>query len=154
MESGNEIKTIIAEDVEIVGSVKCTGSIEIKGKLDGDLTCGGKAVIGETAVINGALNVEAISILGQVDGNITAKDRIEMKSSARVNGDIKSKRLTVEDGVSFVGKSEVNPSEMQTARKPPTDKAPDAAAAPGTGEADKRQDVDDKVRQPGVLGRK
>ena len=33
-----------------------------------------------------------------------------MKSTARVTGDIRAKRLSVEDGVTFVGRSEVNPS--------------------------------------------
>jgi cytoskeletal protein CcmA (bactofilin family) len=45
-----------------------------------------------------------------VNGNITAKDRIEMKSTARVTGDIRAKRLSVEDGVTFIGRSEVNSS--------------------------------------------
>ncbi len=48
--------------------------------------------------------------MGQVSGNITAKDKIELKSTARLHGDIRAKRLTVEDGVTFVGKVEVNPA--------------------------------------------
>ncbi len=152
MENVKEAKTIIGEDVAIVGSVKCTGDIEIKGKLEGDLTCGGRTVIGESAVIKGSLTVEVASILGQIDGNISAKDRIEMKSSARVNGDIKAKRLTVEDGVTFIGKSEVNPSGMQTARHAPVGKAPEADGAAGHGSADK--DADDKSKAQGIFGRK
>ena len=31
-----------------------------------------------------------------------------MKSTARVTGDIRAKRLSVEDGVTFIGRSEVN----------------------------------------------
>ena len=54
--------------------------------------------------------VSSACIEGAVHGNITAKDRIEMKSTARVTGDIRAKRLSVEDGVMFVGRSEVNPS--------------------------------------------
>ena len=41
-----------------------------------------------------------------------------MKSSARVTGDIKAKRLSVEDGVTFVGRSEVNPSGSPIAGAP------------------------------------
>jgi cytoskeletal protein CcmA (bactofilin family) len=96
--------------VEIVGSIKCSGNIHLAGKLNGDLTCSGNAVLLESASVKGNLSVESVSVMGQVSGNITARDRIELKSTARVAGDIKSKRLTVEDGVTFVGKSEVNPS--------------------------------------------
>ena len=48
-------------------------------------------------------------IEGTINGSITAKDKIEMKAAARITGDIKSKRLAVEDGVTFLGKADVNP---------------------------------------------
>ena len=84
--------------------------MRIDGKLDGELNCNGDAVVGKSATIKGNLSVNSISIEGAINGNVVAKDRIEMKSSARVTGDIKAKRLSVEDGVTFIGKSEVNPS--------------------------------------------
>jgi cytoskeletal protein CcmA (bactofilin family) len=74
------------------------------------LHCTGDAVIGKDAQIKGNIVVTSASIEGAVQGNVTAKDRIEMKSSARVTGDIRAKRLSVEDGVTFIGRSEVNPS--------------------------------------------
>ncbi len=104
------LSTIIGEDVELTGTIKCNDSIQINGKLNGDLNCTGDAIIGEKATVHGNLTVNGVSVLGQVSGNIVAKDKIELKASARVNGDIKAKRLTVVDGVTFVGKSEVNPS--------------------------------------------
>jgi cytoskeletal protein CcmA (bactofilin family) len=108
--------TVIGEDVEVVGSIKCASNIQIDGKLNGDLTCNGKAVIGKSATIKGNMNVDAITLLGQVNGNIAAKDILELKASARMNGDVRSKRLTVEDGVTFIGKVEVNPSGATQAR--------------------------------------
>lgn len=110
MDGNDKAKTVIAEDVEIQGSIKCAGNIQLDGKLNGDMNCNGNAVIGASANVKGNISVESVSVLGQINGNITAKDRIELKSTARLNGDIRAKRLTVEDGVSFVGKSEVNPS--------------------------------------------
>jgi cytoskeletal protein CcmA (bactofilin family) len=110
MNGDQAAKTVIAEDVEIVGSVKSTGDIHLSGKLSGDLTCNGNATIGQSANIKGNISADSTTISGQVNGNVSAKDRIEMKATARVNGDIRAKRLTVEDGVTFVGKSEVNPS--------------------------------------------
>lgn len=113
MADGNAMNgtgTTIGDDVEVVGTIKCNESIQINGKLNGDLNCSGDAVIGEKAVVQGNLSVNCVSVKGQITGNINAKDRIEMKSTARITGDIKSKRLTVVDGVTFIGKSEVNPS--------------------------------------------
>ena len=65
--------------------------------------------------------MDSIVVMGQITGNIIAKDKIDLKATARLTGDIKAKRLAVEDGVTFVGKSEVNPSGLvqQTVSKPP-----------------------------------
>lgn len=111
----NEQKTTIASDVEITGTVKSAGGLRIDGKLDGELNCKGDAVIGKSAAIKGNLSVNSVVIEGNIQGNVSAQDKIDMKASARVQGDIRSKRLAVEDGVTFVGKSEVNPSGQSVA---------------------------------------
>jgi len=110
MDNHTTPQSVIAADVEITGTIKSSGSIRIDGKLDGELHCTGDAIIGKEAKIKGNIIVSSTTIEGTISGNVTAKDRIEMKSSARVTGDIKSKRLSVEDGVTFIGRSEVNPS--------------------------------------------
>jgi cytoskeletal protein CcmA (bactofilin family) len=120
-----QTKTIIGEDVEISGNIKCESNIQINGKLNGDLTCGGQAMIGNTSAVKGNMSIDTVSIMGQVNGNITAKDKIELKSTARLHGDIRAKRLTVEDGVTFVGKVEVSPAGTSAAApsKPADDNA-------------------------------
>lgn len=110
MDNTTTPQSIIASEVEITGTIKSTGSVRMDGKLDGELHCTGDAIIGKSAIIKGNLAVNSVTIEGTIQGNVVAKDRIEMKSTARVTGDIKSKRLSVEDGVTFVGRSEVNPS--------------------------------------------
>src|SRR5277367_5767990 len=110
MDSNTAPQSVISSEVEITGTIKSSGSIRVDGKLDGELHCTGDAIIGKAAQIKGNIVVTSATIEGSVQGNVTAKDRIEMKSSARVTGDIRAKRLSVEDGVTFVGRSEVNPS--------------------------------------------
>lgn len=109
--SPTEMKTIIADDVEITGSIKCASNIQIDGKLNGDLNCSGDALLGTSCSIKGNVNVKSTVVNGQVNGNISAKDKIDLKASARITGDIRAKRLTVEDGVSFIGKAEITPSQ-------------------------------------------
>jgi cytoskeletal protein CcmA (bactofilin family) len=110
MDNNETPQSVISNDIEIIGTIKGSGSVRIDGKLEGELHCGGDAVIGKSAQIKGNVMVNSVTVEGAVQGNITAKDRIEMKSSARVTGDIRAKRLSVEDGVTFIGRSEVNPS--------------------------------------------
>ncbi|MBM4144295.1 MAG: polymer-forming cytoskeletal protein [Lentisphaerae bacterium] len=150
MQNSEEVKTVIGEDVEIVGSVKSASNVKIDGKLNGDLTCKGNAVIGPSANVKGNLNVNSIEIHGHVSGNVNARDRIQLKATANLNGDIRGKRLSVEDGVTFIGKSEVNPQG-------PSQRGPGQEAAPGGAEAESAEPVvEDKadVRRAGMLGRK
>lgn len=123
-------QTIISADVQITGTIKSSGPVRIDGKLEGDLVCASDAVIGRSAVIKGALQVSSVIVEGAVQGNITAKDKIDMKSTAKVHGDISAKRLAVEDGVTFIGKSEVNPTGSAA-----TTPAPEPAPQPPVGDA-------------------
>ncbi len=132
MEADKTVKTIIAEDIEITGNIKSASQIQFDGKLNGDLNCAGVAMLGKSALVKGNVIAESVIIAGSISGNITAKDRIEMKSTAKVQGDIRAKRLTVEDGVTFIGKSEVNPAgfgEAKDAGSPPHAPAPAAQPA-------------------------
>jgi cytoskeletal protein CcmA (bactofilin family) len=103
-------KSILSAELEIIGTIKTSGSVQIDGRVEGEVISQGDVILGKSGTVKGNLNVNSISVSGTIVGNITAKDRIELKSTARLMGDIKAKRLAVEDGVTFVGKSEVNPT--------------------------------------------
>ena len=122
-------QSVISSEVEITGTIKSSGSIRVDGKLEGELHCAGDAIIGKSAQIKGNMEVSSATIEGAVQGNVSAKDRIELKSSARVTGDIRAKRLSVEDGVTFIGRSEVNPSGSPLDGEAPVVNAPAVSAA-------------------------
>lgn len=128
-------ETVIAPEVEITGTLKTAGSVQFNGKLSGDLVAAGDAAIGKEARVTGNLEVNCVSIAGRVEGNISAKDRIEMQATAHVQGDIKAKRLTVEEGVTFIGRSEVNPSGEPVKTAPASADAPSAGVPPKVGES-------------------
>jgi len=106
-----EPRTIIADDVEIGGPIKCTGGVRMGGRMSGDLTSAGDVTVEKTSQIKGNLSVNSLVVLGAIKGNIVVRDRVELKGNARVAGDIKAKRLVVEEGVSLSGKIEITPSE-------------------------------------------
>jgi cytoskeletal protein CcmA (bactofilin family) len=47
-----------------------------------------------------------------VHGNITVDERCELKARAVLQGDLKAARLVIEEGATFVGKSEVTPNKI------------------------------------------
>ncbi len=117
--SNENQQSVIGADVEIIGTIKSNGSVRLDGKLEGELLCGGNAILGKDALVKGNITATSVSIEGKINGNILAKDKIEMKATATVNGDIKARRLSVEDGVTFVGRSEVNPNNTAMPVPPP-----------------------------------
>lgn len=143
-----EPRTIIADDVEISGSIRSTGGVRIAGRLGGDLISGGDVTVEKTCQIKGNLSANAIVVCGAIKGNITAKDRIELKGNARIAGDIKAKRLVVEDGVSLVGKFEISPSEGAPGEMALDTESP-AASADEAGKAGE----DEAARPSGTVSR-
>jgi cytoskeletal protein CcmA (bactofilin family) len=58
-------------------------------------------------------------VRGKINGNIMAKDKIDIKSKAELFGDIRASKLAIEEGVTFVGKTEVNPNKVAPSPPPP-----------------------------------
>jgi cytoskeletal protein CcmA (bactofilin family) len=119
--SNGVAQSVITSEVEIKGVIKSAGSVRMDGKLDGDLASQGDSILGKTATMKGNISGNNVVIEGTINGTIAAKDKIEMKAAARITGDIKSRRLAVEDGVTFIGKADVNPNSGSAAGMPEKD---------------------------------
>ena len=79
-------------------------------------------------------NAQTVVVRGKVNGNISAKEKIEIKTKAELFGDIRASKLSVEEGVTFVGKTEVNPNKISptpSARPGEAPKAPEPGKPPG-----------------------
>jgi len=105
-------KNVLGSDVEIKGNIKFTGELTFDGKLDGEVHTEGTLHLGDGAVINGNITAQSVVVRGKVNGNINAKEKIEIKAKAELFGDIRATKLTIEEGVTFVGKTEVNPNKV------------------------------------------
>jgi len=100
----NSSKNVLSSDVEIKGNLKFSGELTFEGKLEGEIQSDGILHLGDSAVVN---------------GNIVAKEKIDIKTKAELFGDIRSSKLTIEEGVTFVGKTEVNPNKVAPTAPPP-----------------------------------
>src|SRR5437016_3908480 len=100
-------KDILSSDVEIKGSIKFQKELLIDGKVEGEINSDGVLTIGENADIRGEIKTKSITVYGKVQGNITVGERCELKSRCTLQGDLKAARLVIEEGATFIGKSEV-----------------------------------------------
>jgi len=100
-------KDVLSSDVEIKGSIKFQKELLIDGKVEGEINSDGVLTIGENADIRGEVKTKSITVYGKVHGNITVAERCELKSKCTLQGDLKAARLVIEEGATFIGKSEV-----------------------------------------------
>jgi cytoskeletal protein CcmA (bactofilin family) len=100
-------KDVLSSDVEIKGSIKFQKELLIDGKVEGEINSDGVLTIGENADIRGEIKTKSITVYGKVHGNITVAERCELKSKCTLQGDLKAARLVIEEGATFIGKSEV-----------------------------------------------
>lgn len=105
-------KNILSSDVEIKGSIKFQNELIIDGKIEGEIVSSGVLTVGENAEIRGEIKTKSVTVLGKVHGNITVDERCELKTRAQLIGDLKAARLMIEEGATFVGKSEVTPNKI------------------------------------------
>ena len=122
-------RNVLNSDVEIKGTLKFAEELTFDGKLEGDITSEGSLNVGENAVVKGNLNVNSAVLRGRINGNVTAKEKLEIKAKTELFGDIRSAKLIIEEGVTFVGKSEVNPNKVSPTAPPPQPRAGEASKA-------------------------
>ena len=121
--ANNNSKNVLNSDVELKGTLKFSGEMTFDGKLDGDINSEGSLNLGDNAVVKGNINVTSVVVRGKVTGNIVARDKIDIKARTELFGDIRAARLVMEDGVTFVGQTEVNPSRTTPSPPRPTEPA-------------------------------
>ncbi len=104
-------RTNLCSDVEIKGSIMFKDYLRLDGKFEGDIQSGGTLIVGENGVVKAEIQVGNLIVEGKIYGNVVATDKLELRSTAQLFGDIKATRLVIAEGVVFVGKSDVNPSQ-------------------------------------------
>ncbi|MFM1942293.1 MAG: hypothetical protein RI897_1275 [Verrucomicrobiota bacterium] len=140
--SSSNAQNVLNSDVDLRGTLKCSGNVFFDGKLDGDLFTDGSLELGENALIRGNVGGNSVIARGKINGNISSRERLEIKSRTEIVGDLRAAKMVMEDGVSFQGKAEIAPAKsVNTSTVPnPTyiPKPPDAYKATEIGKPSSR----------------
>src|SRR5437763_5859246 len=126
-------KNVLNSDVEIKGTLKFSGELTFDGKVDGDINSEGTLTLGDNALVKGTIDVGSVVVRGKITGNVIAKDKIELKAKTELFGDVRAAKLVIEEGVTFVGKTEVNPNKVSPTAPPVRANEPAKAPAPAKG---------------------
>jgi len=103
-----EISGFLDEGTDFQGELRFRETMRIDGKFNGKIFSKNVLIIGESAKIEGDIEVSNISINGQVKGKLVGDKKVEIHSRGRVYGDIITPSLIIEDGAFFHGKCDMD----------------------------------------------
>lgn len=104
-----EPETTLGEGVVFRGELSFERLLRIDGVFEGELISQGKVIVGPKGKVKANLNLREAIIEGKVEGNITVSERLELRGAAVVHGDIEAKLLSVDEGVTILGRLNVQP---------------------------------------------
>lgn len=96
--------SIISEGAVMNGDFESNGDIRVDGRLNGNIYCNSKLLIGPKGIIEGNISGNHADIQGTVKGNIKMSGQLNLQGKATITGDINVARLQMESTVCFNGK--------------------------------------------------
>lgn len=117
--------SVIAGSAVIRGNVRGDTSLEILGRVEGDVGITGDLSIGPDAVIVGSVSAARVVVGGSVEGDVTGTDAVVVADTGRVVGDLVAPRIGMSEGAHVRGNVRTDGSNGSPARSA----APRAAAS-------------------------
>ncbi len=94
-------KTIISEELTVTGNIKGESTIEIRGKVIGDIDI--RAMdIHEGGSVEGNVTVDTAHVRGHLKGSLSAQS-LDLYAQADVHAEITAKAMAAEKGARVIG---------------------------------------------------
>jgi cytoskeletal protein CcmA (bactofilin family) len=87
----------------IKGNIKAEEDFRIDGKIEGNIECSGKVIVGPQAEVTGNIYCNNADLLGKITGNIEVNETVSLKSQVVFTGEIIAKYVDIEAGAVFNG---------------------------------------------------
>lgn len=95
--------THISEDITFKGEINHEDTLQIDGKMQGELKGTGKVVIGSTGNVKADIQVREIEVHGALQGTVKQADFLHAVAGANMNADIHTKEVQIDKGSRFQG---------------------------------------------------
>src|SRR5256712_13129310 len=95
--------TVVGDRARMEGKCDIADSIQVECEIGGEMTVGGKLVIGEKGSLNANVQTVDAIVLGHYAGNMIATGNVEIAETGRVTGNITTDSLVISKGGFFNG---------------------------------------------------
>ncbi len=100
----SDVVSVIGPGMEIVGDIKCDGTVRVEGKVKGSIKATKSVVIGKGGRVAGDIETQDVVVAGTVDGTVVGASRVELQETCKVQGDIRSRRIKLDEGGTVEGR--------------------------------------------------
>jgi cytoskeletal protein CcmA (bactofilin family) len=97
----------VSQGIRIKGELSGSEDLFIDGTVDGKINLSNSVLtVGPNAIVKADITARELVLRGRAEGKFEATERIQIWGSARVEAELKSQRLSIEDGAELRGKVE------------------------------------------------
>ncbi len=99
----SEIKAFLGPGSKFEGKLFFDEIVRLDGFFKGEINSRDTLIVGETADVEGDIEVGTFILSGRFKGNIKATTRVELRRPAQIEGTLETPVLVVEEGVVLNG---------------------------------------------------
>jgi cytoskeletal protein CcmA (bactofilin family) len=90
--------SVIGAGTVVRGNLEGEGSLEVYGRVNGDVSMTGEVLVGEGGAVLGAITASKISVSGAVQGDLRGTEAVLLERGAKVVGDLSAPRVGIANG--------------------------------------------------------
>ncbi len=117
-----DIKAFLGPGSRFEGKLSFDEMVRLDGIFSGEINSSDTLVVGESAEIEGSINVGALVLSGHFKGDIKATTMVELRAPAQVTGSIESPSLKIDEKVLFNGEIKMPGGQPAANPKPAKEK--------------------------------
>jgi cytoskeletal protein CcmA (bactofilin family) len=105
--TGQNELNIINAGTYLEGTIETKGSVQINGKLKGQIKAGDEVRVGRSGEIIGEIHAKNARVAGKVEGNLHIEDKLTLEETSSLNGNLTAGKLIIDEGAVFIGRSDM-----------------------------------------------
>ncbi len=115
----------ISEGLRVKGELDAQESLSINGQFEGTMHVKDATVtVGPRGRVMADIEAGEVAVYGEVKGSVRGRERVRIGSSGTVTGDVRTPRLTVEEGAVIRGRVHVAALKEEQDRRAPEPRTP------------------------------
>ncbi|MEO8797084.1 MAG: polymer-forming cytoskeletal protein [Polyangiaceae bacterium] len=94
---------VLGQSTHVRGRVTGSGSIEIAGRVDGEVDVNGDVTVEATGLVGSNVSGRRLVVRGAVKGDLIGAESVSLEDGAKVVGDVRAPRIAIAQGALLRG---------------------------------------------------